>query len=272
MSRPIKLTNEEINKYVEEFRLMLTSNELTDDIRFSKNINVSKPAEIIFTPMAYLKIKLLVQDFQKEVQWHGTVERINENTFKIKDIILFPHEITSATVTSSQEEYEKWLDELDDDTFNSMRFHGHSHVNMCCNPSGVDMGYRLNLINTMSPTQLNPFYIFMIFNKKNEFTGEIYDIENNVLYKNSDIKITIELDEEYSNSDVFLSIAHIYATEPKPVATPTNIGFKDEKKEQEKPKTNKWYDTHKEHKEAVYSSMGIVPSEDKNALDEIFID
>lgn len=272
MSRPIKLTNEEIDKYVEEFRSMLASNELNDDIRFSKNINVSKPAEIIFTPIAYLKIKLLVQDFQKEVQWHGTVERINENTFKVNDIILFPHEITGTSVTSSQAEYEQWLDGLADDTFNKMRFHGHSHVNMCCNPSGVDMGYRLNLINTMSPTQLNPFYIFMIFNKKNEFTGEIYDIENNVLYKNSDIKITVELDNEYGNSDVFLSLAHIFATEPKPVSTATRIGFKDEKKEQEQPKSYKWYDSHKEHKEAVYSSMGIVPSEDKMALDEIFID
>lgn len=271
MSRPIKLTNNEINQCLQDFCEMLQRNDLADDtIRFTKSIETNQKVEVILSPIAYVKIKLLVQDFSKEVQWHGIVERINESTFKIKDIMVFPHEISATTVTSDQEKYEEWLDTLSDEEFNCLRFHGHSHVNMSCSPSGIDMGYRKNLVSTILPNQSNAFYIFMIFNKKNEFTGEVYDIANNILYKSSDIKLSVELDEKFGTSIAFLDNAHSLATEPKPVPPV--------KKEADNKGSCKWYDRNKEHEEAVRSQLGlsnaggITPSEDKLSLDEMFID
>jgi len=292
MSRPINITDDLIDEYVNEFREMLKKNEYdkNDSFHFSKKVNTGQRAEVIFSAKAYLKIKLLVNDFNKEVQWHGIVERLSENSFRVNDILVFPHEITGCTVTSNQEEYEKWLDELDDETFNSLRFHGHSHVHMTCNPSGVDMAYRLSMVRNIAPRGQNPFYLFMIFNKKDEFTGEIYDVENNVLYNQNDIDVNIELDDEFGYSSVFLTMAHLIATEPEPKPRVNNTTTPPATPQQEKPaqigfqgttppepakptpSIQKEKETSKRWWEKAYGAHGIHGSEDSDLLDEYFID
>lgn len=155
-----------------------------------------------FTPKAWIKMRALVDSFTGEVQWHGTVERRSDNTFVVKDILVFPHETTATTVVSGQEEYEKWLNELDDETFNSCRFHGHSHVNMGVSPSSVDMAYRHELVDHMgvpSP-DTDLFYIFLITNKKGDISVEIYDLTMNALYSTQEVVIRVPIgdDEMYS--------------------------------------------------------------------------
>ena len=104
-----------------------------------KEITDNRKATIRFSERAWIKMFALIHTYSTEVEWHGVVERLEPSVFYIKDVLIFPHEVTGATVTSDQTAYEKWLDTLDNDTFNALRFHGHSHVNMGVTPSGVDM-------------------------------------------------------------------------------------------------------------------------------------
>ncbi len=163
-----------------------------------KEVKDDRKATITFSAQAYMKIFALVHTYSTEVEWHGVVERTAADAFYIKDVLIFPHKVTGATVISDQTEYEKWLDTLDNDTFNALRFHGHSHVNMGVTPSSVDMTYRHNILNNFgTPSETSDlFYIFLIFNKRGDTSGEIYDLQNNALYSKSttadEIKIVIE--------------------------------------------------------------------------------
>lgn len=163
-----------------------------------KEVKDDRKATITFSAQAYMKIFALVHTYSTEVEWHGVVERTAADAFYIKDILIFPHKVTGATVISDQTEYEKWLDTLDNDTFNALRFHGHSHVNMGVTPSEVDMTYRHNILNNFgTPSATSDlFYIFLIFNKKGDISGEIYDLQNNALYSKStntdEINIVVE--------------------------------------------------------------------------------
>ena len=163
-----------------------------------KEVKDDRKATITFSAQAYMKIFALVHTYSTEVEWHGVIERTAADAFYIKDILIFPHKVTGATVISDQTEYEKWLDTLDNDTFNALRFHGQYHVNMGVTPSGVDMTYRHNILNNFgTPSATSDlFYIFLIFNKKGDISGEIYDLQNNALYSKStntdEINIVVE--------------------------------------------------------------------------------
>ena len=163
-----------------------------------KEVKDDRKATITFSAKAYMKIFALVHTYSTEVEWHGVVERTAADAFYIKDVLVFPHKVTGATVISDQTEYEKWLDTLDNETFNALRFHGHSHVNMGVTPSGVDMTYRHNILNNfgMPSATSDLFYIFLIFNKRGDISGEIYDLQNNALYSKStntdEIDIVVE--------------------------------------------------------------------------------
>jgi len=159
-----------------------------------KEVKDDRKANIIFTETAWIKIFALVHSYSTEVEWHGVVKRTAPDTFLIEDILVFPHEVTGSTVTSDQKAYEEWLDGLDNNTFNALRFHGHSHVNMGVTPSTVDMTYRRNILNNfgMPSAKSDYFYIFLIFNKKGDISGEVYDLQNNALYSTDEINILHE--------------------------------------------------------------------------------
>lgn len=215
MSKHIKCTQQDKRLMMQEFDRIVQNGKFQDGkISFNYSLpSLDNKANFIIKSVAWAKMLTLVTFFDKEIQWHGVVEKINDNTFKLNDILVFPHEITSTTVVSNQEKYEEWLNNLDDDTFNHLRFHGHSHVNMGVTPSSVDMKYRENIMQTISPADENAYYIFIILNKKSEISAEIYDVSGNILYGTSDINFTILLDDEDTASD-FVHAAKSLATEP----------------------------------------------------------
>lgn len=189
-------------------RKFQTDDEREITLKFKMDeIKDDRKVEVIFTPLAWAKMYSLVTTYSSEVEWHGIVERARDDRFLIKDILIFPHEVTGATVTSNQQEYEAWLNDLDDDTFNALRFHGHSHVNMGVSPSSVDMGYRKNVLNNFgTPVEgTDYFYIFLITNKRGEMSGQVYDLKNNVLYTKDSTHDEIIIDVCCDNGDTYLS-------------------------------------------------------------------
>ena len=154
---------------------------------------------VSITPTAYLKMMSLVEEFTSEVAWHGTVERDGTH-FCIKDIFVYPQVVTGVTVTPDQVEYTNWLYNLEDEDFNSLRFHGHSHVNMPTSPSGTDIQFQTDMLAKLTD---DDYYIFVIWNKRGDFTFRVYDLATNSLYENSDIDFYIE-DFDY---DLFVADA-----------------------------------------------------------------
>lgn len=231
MSRKIKIDEDEIKMLMGNFESLLRTQTFRDgkvDYQF-KFKDTDESATLFFTCEAWFKMQSLVKDFNGEVQWSGIVERVDDFTWIITDIMVFPHEVTSTTVTSDQRKYEEWIDALDDNTFNHLRFHGHSHVNMGVFPSGLDLQVRQNVISQITPTDNEAYYIFMILNKKDEWSAEIYDIKNNLLFGKADIEVKVLINDNLM-LDAFLASAHELAVEPpKPVVV--NDGKKKHKKD-----------------------------------------
>ena len=155
-------------------------------------------AEVTFSQIAWAKQLELVDKFKTEVQWHGTVTRTAKNTFRVDDILLFPHEVSAASVDSVQEEFEAWLDTLPNDIFLKNRIHGHSHVNFGITPSGKDEDVKRRLLGNLGKPRDNydPFYIFIILNKRGEVNCQIHDITNDVHYKAHEVQVYFEQDEK----------------------------------------------------------------------------
>ena len=184
--RPIRLTNKELQEILQNMRTQLKHERSatgTVSVAYKlKPISSDAKAHITLTEQAWEKIKQLVDQCDKEVGWHGTVERTSKNEFTITDILVFPQTVTAATVTSDETKYTMWLMSQPDEVFNKLRFHGHSHVNMGVNPSGVDTKYQDDILKN-----LNDFYIFGIFNKREDNYLIIYDVTNNIVYEDKDI-------------------------------------------------------------------------------------
>lgn len=149
-------------------------------------------AKIIFDPVAYTKILMLMFGSDKEIGWHGLITRDTDDpsVFHVEDVILFPQTVTSVTVNADDEKYPLWAMNLPDETFAKCRFHGHSHVNMGVTPSATDLTYYAQSIKQFN----SGFYVFMIFNKRFEMFCQVYDFDRNVMYETSEVDIQVGTD------------------------------------------------------------------------------
>lgn len=192
--KKVKLTEAEKQTALEVIKQQLDSARSTDGkftIDLSKtSLELEEPIVVNFSALAWLKMQTLVDKCSKECAWHGIVNANEERTrFNITDIMVYPQEITGATVTCDHVEYTKWAAELPDEVFNNMRFQGHSHVRMACNPSGTDNEMYHNILQTMSD---DGFYIFMICNKSGKYWVNVQDLRAGVVYESVDIDVTVE--------------------------------------------------------------------------------
>lgn len=222
MAKKIKFTPEDIEATVLEFRESLKT--IPDGkISFTKTLGtISRKATVFFSEIAWLKMQGLIWNFDKEVAWHGVATRgtdENEDDYYINDIVVYPQEVTGATVTTDQVKYQSWLYALDDNTFNNLRFQGHSHVNMGTTPSGVDT----NLYNEiLSQLNADMFYIFMIWNKRGEKTIKIYDLKKNLYFDTSDV--TVKVIQSEIGVESFISEAK-RQVQDKPATVPTYTSY-----------------------------------------------
>lgn len=217
--KPIKLSENIKQKLIEEFTKSINNAKLSNDtLHFSAKITdtLSKTAPkttVYVSAEAYLKMMLYVRDTSTEIAWHGTVQRDKEkNYFYISNVFLYPQQLSAATVQTDQEKYNEWIMGLDDDTHNSMRFQGHSHVNFAASPSGTDLAFYDDMLQVLPE---NDFYIFMILNKRGEMTLLIYDLETNLIYENDDINFYIITDNDYDTIGTIEKSKEKYCTTPR---------------------------------------------------------
>lgn len=192
--KQIKLDDKMKQDLISKFTNYLNNNRLTDNqITFTSNFNLNPENKIRPTiyikDSAYLKMMLYIRDTDTEIAWHGTVERDKERcAYVINNVFLYPQKLNHATVETDQDKYNSWLENLPDEQFNNMRFQGHSHVDFAPSPSGTDLNYYNNILQTLPE---NDYYIFMIMNKKGETTFLIYDLAENCIYETEDIDVQI---------------------------------------------------------------------------------
>lgn len=191
MAKIIKMDEQRIQTLAQEFAEALRKLKLSDGkFTFSKDFGkIDQKAKVIFTEIAWLKQCMLVNEFDKEVAWHGIAKR-GENKFEyiVDDIIVYPQEVTGSTVNTDQQRYNEWLYQHPDDVFNNIRMQGHSHVNMVTTPSSVDTNLYEGWLSQLDDTM---FYIFLILNKRGEKTIKIYDMRENIYFETADVDIEV---------------------------------------------------------------------------------
>ena len=149
----------------------------------------NKKVTLYISTKTYTKMRKLVSMHDKEIAWHGFVEKLDDTTYIWYDIILFPQYVTAATVMPEDDEYAAWIaTQMGHDNFSDMRLHGHSHVNMACSPSVTDRDYRDKLTAQLADSD---FYFFRITNKKDEYEIELYDKASGFIFDKNDINILI---------------------------------------------------------------------------------
>lgn len=195
MSKILNMTPEMIEECKKDFEKSLeVKGALTNGkFNFTKTFeSPHKKATVYFTADAWCKMVMLLQEFSKEVAWHGVAARIdNEDAdeYIISDILVYPQTVASTTVEMDTEKYAKWLMENDEDErFYNIHMQGHSHVNMAVNPSAVDLNHQEEIVAQLGK---DDFYIFMIFNKSFKSNTKIYDMRKNTLFEDGDVEIKL---------------------------------------------------------------------------------
>ncbi len=201
MSKFIKMTDEIAAGIRESVIAQVDKAIATDSKSHDGNITVTyslgkseERATLNISVKAYLKIQALVATFQKEVAWHGTAFREDEENhiYRIEDIVVYPQMVDGTNVNTDDGEYCAWNMGLDDDVAMNLRFHGHSHVNMAAFASYVDIKHQKEILGMMDDDM---FYIFMITNKRGDMELKIYDMKQNILFETADITVSITQDD-----------------------------------------------------------------------------
>jgi len=191
------LTKEEwleiLTKAIEDKKIDLTYKSAISinlsDLIINQYCEKFKPPQLLIMTSAYLKMMSLVQSTDKEIAWHGIVEK-REDTLVITDILVYPQETTGTTADADEDAYGPWIVK-NHKVVNRLRMQGHSHVNMSVFASGTDMDSFKKLM-----AQVKDYYIFLIVNKKWEIKCYYADVASGIFYE--DVPILIATKEPFN--------------------------------------------------------------------------
>lgn len=186
---PLKITAELREQLMAQFQKQLEAlkdGETVIKIEQKLSVKAENRPKVIFTERAFMKTLKLLMDYSTEIAWHGIVERSDDLTFYITDVLVYPQVVSGATVKTDDKEYADWLEEQPDEVFNKIRFQGHSHVRMGVSPSNTDLESQDAVVKQLTGED---YYIFAILNKDLKVNMWIYDMKNNAKYDTDDIDI-----------------------------------------------------------------------------------
>ena len=201
--RYIKLTEQLEQQLLTDFISKIKGNRFSEEklsftFDLKQDIKDEDKVTVIVEANAWIKMWGLVSSESGEIGWHMICERVNDKTFVIKDVLLYPQYVTGVTVTTDDVGYGNWLHkDLSMEEINNLRGHGHSHVNMGTSPSGVDRTWYNEILQGLAE---DDYYIFMILNKKDDMFIELYDLKTNTIYDKKDLNIHILTNNTYLNT------------------------------------------------------------------------
>jgi hypothetical protein len=177
----------EVMKQANKLKLM-DLNSLPESITIAVKPTNKTKIQLLFSPMAWIKLNQLVKAYTTEVAWHGITQYIREkHVLYVSDILVYPQRVTGAYVESDDEHYGNWLGSLSDEQFDNNRLQGHSHVHMGTSPSGPDHAFYQTFMKTHAPE----YYMFMISNKSGDAWFNFYDTVEGLLYETADIVVDV---------------------------------------------------------------------------------
>lgn len=146
---------------------------------------------VYYSPKAWVKIQLAIQECANEVGWLGTVATL-PNGYLIEDIYV-PKQTVSATETDIDEDAMadlamQLMDQGIDPS--TLIYWGHSHVNMGVTPSGQDEDQLAEFL------QHCPLFIRGIYNKKGAAKVDIFDANTGLIYQSVPRTVHYEIDAE----------------------------------------------------------------------------
>lgn len=194
MARPIRLTMEQKKQLLMEIFQKLSAVRMADSglkIEQKFKLEGEHKATVQYSEKAWYKTIMLIDQNAEEVGWYGICRRDPEDrtVFRVEDIIVYPQKVTGATINPDPAEFAAWECGLDDETFNHMRIHVHSHVYMGVTPSTVDERFREDRLSQLKD---NDFMIFQIMNKRGDISSAVYDFEDGIYYESNDVSTTVE--------------------------------------------------------------------------------
>jgi len=276
--KPIFLTDEDKEEMRRDFEEQLKKTNLFDGAfsftrKFVFDPKTAGPkARILYTPMAYIKMLKLIQEFASEIAWHGLVKRgEDEGDFIVYDIITHEQTVTGSTVTTEDEQYARFLENLTDEQADNMFLQAHSHVNFGVTPSGTDLTHQAKIVQHMSTRKNKGFQIFQIWNKQLKCSSFIYDFATNVYYEDKDIIVDVLLnyDEDYLVSNFILDAKKMVV-----VRTATTTQYNATKSATSQPAADKKSNDKKDSKPQplAHNQRGYIPWWDREDLENVDFD
>lgn len=188
----INLTDKSIKEILNNIRAQLKDKNCKS--KKSVDISYEVTRKDIKRPTVYIPLEVqkmieeIVDQSKDEVAWNCTVVYDRETyTFTLGEVLMFPQIVTGASVNVDETNYVEFISKLSDEQLNTMRFHGHSHVNMNVFSSGTDDDYQRQML-----TQIEDYYIFGIFNKRKEVAIYLYDVEKNLMFSGTDVTVAYD--------------------------------------------------------------------------------
>ena len=193
MSRIIKLTQDHESLVQEMIDKIWKVKMLGGEFKFTAKLpEIDRKATVIFKQEAYIKMLTLLMTFESEVGWYAVAHRhgeLDDDIYVIDDVLVFPQIVTGTTVDSDDDARIEWFNTISDEELINIRGDFHSHVNMGTSPSGTDDKEVEAVLENLDG---DAFRIFMIWNKKLEFTCRIFDMEKNVFFGTKDVDVEVE--------------------------------------------------------------------------------
>ena len=143
--------------------------------------------KIMILKDAYTKLNKYSTAKNVEIMLFGVIDK-KDNIYTITDFVIPPQTSNSGVfVTTHDEKYAEWLQNMPREARQKLRLHYHTHPKMGTSPSGTDQETIQDKVEN-----INDFYIRMIGNEKQEFHIDLFDMEKKMLFEEMDMYLFLE--------------------------------------------------------------------------------
>lgn len=160
---------------------------------------------LYISPTAYSKMFSYVQLHSKEIGWMGSVDRVDNMTYVLKDVYLLKQKAHGTTCELDPEAIleicEQRIEKGEYDIF----LWGHSHATMGVNPSSQDNKEHSGFMDK------NSFFIMLIMNKDSKLFISIGDNEEGVFYDNIEYSIGYPEEVEAVKEEIKTKVSELPA-------------------------------------------------------------